>query len=601
MSPTDDSIAKAEKALASGEREVAASIFSNAADTLASKGLHNKAAKLYEQAALIYRDLYKAPECFGAVEKAILMLVRRGASPEAYSEIVRLSEIAASTALDATEYKQAADFYFRAAEFAASDKDKTEFSVKGADALEDLADLREEEQDFSETVSLLKKVSRLYYSSGDPELGERIKNRAERVALRWAKDAKDKGDLVSAGNALAEAAQIMQTRGEPTEEAPRLMMEAGELYEKAGLLEKAGNIYDAAQEAYGLQRLSGSRKQALTKSAEAYLKMEGKPEVVAPLLVKAGNMFTELGGVKAKWAFKRASDLFGELAAKANTETDREAEMSYLRHQAMCLKSWGSKKEAEAIYKQVMDFYLAQASSEEAKGNGEFEAVSLEELAEVLTETGAVDDAKKQLEKALCIYVELAEGKTSSGEMEEGSKYYSKAADCAGKMGDEEKHSSFHRMASERATDVAKLYEEMAVPELVTMWLRNAATEALSTNQADMIEKAIELLKQSAEGFRKINENNEAFEDLFKVFETVFMNHPDAQEQIAGILGEMDGIAKSTRNYAMTSLMAVLRAIERRSYIAALLTLQEKEDDLLSKRERLMKIVDKVKPGKRRS
>ena len=97
------------------------------------------------------------------------------------------------------------------------------------------------------------------------------------------------------------------------------MMEAGELYEAAELYEKAGNIYDAAQEAYKIQRLTSARNQAMSKAAEAYLKMEGAPEAVAPLLVKGGNMFLEIGRpMKAKWAFKRGNELFGELAEILN-------------------------------------------------------------------------------------------------------------------------------------------------------------------------------------------------------------------------------------------------------------------------------------------
>jgi len=597
LTSTEELVDKAMRALASGDREVASALFIQAADALASKGAHGGAAKLYEEAAQAYRDLYKNQEYFGATEKAILMFVRQGAKPEAYSEIVRLSAAAAKNAEKATEYKKAADFYFRAAEFAATEKDRTEFNTKAADALEDLADIREEEQNFNEAVTLLKKVGRLYYASGDSELGARIDDRAQKITSRWAEAAKKSGDLPSAGNALAEAAQIMQIRGELSE-APRAMMEAGELYETAGLLEKAGNIYDAAQEAFQQQRLTGARKQALLKSAEAYLKMEGAPEVLAPLLVKAGGMFTELGNVKAKWAYKRAGELFGMLAANAIRENEPEAEKDYLRHQAMCLKSWGSRSESSAIYKQVIDYYLAQSESEAENGNKEQQAVSLEELADVVSETGDTETSRKHLATALDIYVSLAEEKVASAEMEDSSRFYSKAADCAGKLGDSEKHLLLHKMASERAVDAASLYESMSVPELATVWMRNAGLEALSTNNPEMAEKAIGFFKQSAEGFKKINETSEAFEDFFHVFEVTFEKHPEARDEIASILRQMEDMAKSIRSAPMLSLVIVLRVLEKRNYNAALLTLQAKEEDLLPKRDRLRELIELCKTKK---
>lgn len=600
MTPTEDLAEKAKKALASGDKEAASALFVQAADALSSRGAHSAAAKLYDQAAQVYRDLNKRQQYYDVVEKSILMLVRQEAKSEAYSEIVRLSAAAAKTAERATEYKRAADFFFRAAEFAATDDSRTDFNTRAADALEGLADTREDEKDFSEAVALLKKVGRLYYASGDSELGARIDDRAQRIALRWAETAKNGGDLLSAGNALAEAAQVMQIRGDLSE-APRTMIEAGEFYEAAGLFEKAGNIYDAAQEAFQQQRLSGARKQALLKSAEAYLKMEGTPEILAPLLVKAGDMFTELGNVKAKWAYKRAGELFGILAAKAVKANEAEAQKDYLRHQAMCQKLWGSKNDSAAIYQQVIDYYFTQSQTEAKKGNKEQQALSLEELADVLNETGDTVASRKHLETALEIYTSLAEEKVASAEMEDASKYYSKAADCAYKLGDSQKHSLFHKMASDRAVDAANLYESMSVPELATVWMRNAGTEALSTNDPDMMEKAIGFFRQSAKGFRKINENEDAFEDLFHVFEVTFEIHPEARDQISSVIGQMEDIAKSTRNRSMLSLVTVLRVLEKGDYTAALLTLQAKEEDLLPKRDRLRQLVELCKTRKKSS
>jgi tetratricopeptide (TPR) repeat protein len=594
VTPTDELLEKAKKALSSGDREAASALLVQAADSLSSKGAHGAAAKLYEQAAQVYRDLSKLQQYYDAIEKAILMLVRQEAKAEAYSEIVRLSVAAAKTAERATQYKRAADFYFRAAEFAATEDNRTDFNTRAADALEGLADTREDEKNFSEAVALLKKVARLYYASGDNELGARIDDRSQRIALRWAEASKSAGDMLSAGNALAEVAQVMQLRGDMSE-APRTMMEAGELYQSAGLFEKAGNIYDAAQEAFEQQRLTGARKQALLKSAEAYLKMEGAPEVLAPLLVKAGGKFAELGNVKAKWAYKRAGELFGVLAEKAAKENEVDAQKDYLRHQAMCLKLWGSKSESAAIYQQVVDYYLAQSKTEEKNGNREQQAVSLEELADVLSEMGDAAASHKHLLAAQDIYVSLAEEKVASAEMEDASKFYGKAGDCADKLGDEEKHSSFHKMACERALDAANLYESMSVPELATVWMRNAGAEALGTNDPEMAEKAIGFFRQSAEGFKKINESDDAFEDFFQVFEITFGRHPEAREQISSLIKEMEDIAKSTRKKYMLSVVTVLRILERGDYHSALLTLQAKEEDLLPKVVRIRKLVELCK------
>ena len=154
------------------------------------------------------------------------------------------------------------------------------------------------------------------------------------------------------------------------------------------------------------------------------------------------------------------------------------------------------------------------------------------------------------------------------------------------------------KMASERAVDATSLYESMSVPELATVWMRNAGLEALSTNDPEMAEKAIGFFKQSAEGFKKINEISEAFEDFFHVFEVTFEKHPEARDEIASILRQMEDIAKSTRSAPMLSLVTVLRVLEKRNYNAALLTLQAKEEDLLPKRDRLRELVELCKTKK---
>lgn len=595
MTSDDDILKEARNALEEGNKEVGAKLLLAAASRFAAKMEYDQAAKIYEEGALIHIDLYDADEAFKAFENATLMLIRLPQGPEVYQEIVRLNMKAAKIAEEAMDFMKAADFYFRAKDFVETDEMKNDLNIKAADALENLADAKEEEENYGETVSLLRKVSRLYYMAGDDELGERINNRAAKLAKRWAEISKSAGDFLSAGNALAEAAQIMDTQGE-SPEATRTMMEAGELYEAAELYEKAGNIYDAAQEAYKLQRLTTARKQAMSKAAEAYLKMQGTAESVSPLLVKGGSMFIEIGRpMKAKWAFKRANELFGELAEKAKAQHDVESEKKYLKFQAMCLRKWGQTEEADEIYKQVIDHYLREATKEEESGSKELQAVALEEAAEVLDESGNNPEAKGHLERALELYVELADEASTSGDPEGGSKLYSKAAECAIRLDDKERYESFHWMASEKAENAADYYQELGVPELATIWIRTAGMEALLTNSSEMIEKAIDLLTKSGEGFKEANEHKEAFEDLFTVFETRFMHYPTKRIPIKTTIKLMDEIAVTTQDEVILAIMSLVRALNTGNHIGALLILQENEEALLDKGTRIRSLIEQSK------
>jgi tetratricopeptide (TPR) repeat protein len=595
LTSNDELLKEAQKEIAEGNKEEGVKKLLRVAEAFEKNNEYDTAAKTYEEIALTYRDLYRADECFKTFDKATLMMVRMPQSPDVFKEIVRVNMKAAEIAEAATEYKKAADFYFRAKDFAMTDEEKKTLNIRTADALENLADSMEEKENYSETISLLRRVSRLYYTAGDDELGERINDRAVRVAQRWAKIARSKGDYLSAGNALAEAAQIMQTKGE-SPEATRTMMEAGEFYEAAQLYEKAGNIYDAAQEAYKLQRLTSARNQALSNAAEAYLKMEGKPEAVAPLLVKGGNMFSELGRImKAKWAFKRASEMFEELAMRASQEGDVESEKKYLRYQAMCLNNWGYEDQAKQIYTQVTEFYLDQAKNHSDGGDKELQAVALEEASEVLFESGEKEDSAKYIEQAINLYTELAEESATTEDHEGASKIYSKAADCAARLGDKERTESFHWKASEEAEKAAEYYKQLGVPELSTIWIRTAGTEALMTNSPKMIEKAIELLEKSAEGFKAANELKESFEDLFGVFEARFMYYPDKRRPIKAVISSMDEIAKTMQDDVMNALLSLIVALNEGNHIGALLTLQANEEDLLAKADRIRILIGQSK------
>jgi tetratricopeptide (TPR) repeat protein len=593
----DELLKKAKGALDSGNKDLAAKLYTEAADTYAGTGEYVEAAKIYENAGVIYKDLYDAYKCFSCMENATLMLIRQESQPEIHQDIVRINTIAAQVAEEATEFKQAADYYFRAIDFTDSEDEKRSLTIAAADVLLYLADSFEEGSKFNEAVALLKKVGRLFYAVDDEELGKRISNRAARLALRWAEESKQNGDFLSAGNALAEAAQIMQNLGD-SPEAAKLMMEAGGLYEISELFEKAGNIYDAAQEVYDLLRLSSARKQAISKAAEAYLKMEGKPEVVAPLLVKAGNMFTEIGrDIKAKWAFKRGNELFDELAKKAAENGDIIAEKSYLKYQAMCLRLWGNDEEAEELYQQVINYYLEQAKADGDRDDLEAQALSLEEGAKVMLEAGDEKKATELRHEAMSLYVKLAELNNESGQPDESSKYYTRAAECATVLGEKEEAQSLHKLASEKALEAVTFYAELGVPELTTIWYRASGTEALKTNESEMIDKATELLWKSAEAFEKIGELEDTFEDLFTIFEALFEHRPDSQAEIDSVIRKMEEISLEAKNETIVSLMSVVRALVKRNPTRALLALQEREEDLLPKRERLRKLVELSEPS----
>ncbi|NHI83725.1 MAG: hypothetical protein EAX81_05430 [Candidatus Thorarchaeota archaeon] len=595
MTSAEDLVRNARSALQEGNRNEAAELMNRAASIYADEGDYETATILYERAAQFFCDTYQAEKCFVAFENATLMLVRQPSSSQTHDQIVRINEEAADIACRATEFRRAANFLFRAADFAVDDEKKRHLQTRAGDCLENVADTHEERGNLEEAVAVLKKVGRLYYTVGDIELGERISNRAAKIALRWAKDAKGNKNYFSAGSAMAEAAQITHSLGDAPE-ATRMMMEAGELYEEAGHFERAGNIYDAAQEAYSLQRLTTARRQAMAKAAEAYLKMEGTPEAIAPLLVKGGNMFLELGrDMKAKWAFKRASEFFSELAAKASAEDDIESKMRYLRFQAMSLRKWGRFEDAEDVYREAIEYYIHQAQIHEEEGEKEEQAISFEAVAEVLEESGDKAEAVVQLERALALYVELANDFSSTNQNDESSKFYSKAAECAKRLGNTEQSLSYHEIASDKAELAAKYYEEMGVKELSTIWKRTAGLEALRTENNERIGKGIDLLQQSAAGFKEIEEMMDSFDDLFAIFEALFLNYPDDRDSISKTLMEMDDTSRKTDDVRMAAIMSVIHAVESGNPTAALLALQEREEELLDLNDRLRALISQSK------
>ncbi|MGV9169856.1 MAG: hypothetical protein ACOC38_07955 [Promethearchaeia archaeon] len=599
MSPAEQTIQEARDAIRNGQEKLAAELLKKAARQLAAEGKPQWAKNLYLEACELYSEIGDKKACFNLIEQATLTFVRQDSDPGIHEAIVALNENGGKIAEEWDEYKTAADFYFRSKDFASDTKVKDRLTIRAADALENLADIHEENKEFEKSINLLKKAGRLYYTVDDEELGRRMHDRAIRLAMKWVDSAESEQDYLSAGNALAEAAQIMQSEDEAAEAIP-LMMRAGEKYEQAELFEKAGNIYDAAQEAYGFERLSSGQKKAASKAAEAYTKMRGAPNVLAPLLIRAGKLYRKAGRImKARWSYKRASKLFGELADAAAVEEDDETENRYRRYRAMCLQEWGQEEKANEIYEKVIEYYITRARMEKERENKERQAMSLEEAAEVMREAGQQEEAEETLGLALAIYVELAKTSSEADKPGEASEYYSKAAECCNKLGSDKEASSFHKKASEQAKEAAHMYEELGVSELSAIWSRTAGREALRSGNSDTIEEGIQLLRQSCAIFSDIGEETDAFEDLFSIFEALFTNFPEKKTEIENTFQALEEIARAQNQEEMTSIIPVLKALKQKNFTIALMAFQENEDDLIEKSERLRRMLDTL-PGPKR-
>jgi hypothetical protein len=150
-------------------------------------------------------------------------------------------------------------------------------------------------------------------------------------------------------------------------------------------------------------------------------------------------------------------------------------------------------------------------------------------------------------------------------------------------------------MASEKAENAAEYYQELGVPELSTIWIRTAGIESLLTKSPEMIERAIDLLTKSGEGFKEANELNEAFEDFFTVFETRFLHYPEIRRPIKSAIKLMDEIAVTTQDEIMLATMSLVRALNTGNHIGALLILQENEEALLDKGTRIRALIEQSK------
>jgi hypothetical protein len=110
-----------------------------------------------------------------------------------------------------------------------------------------------------------------------------------------------------------------------------------------------------------------------------------------------------------------------------------------------------------------------------------------------------------------------------------------------------------------------------------------------------MIEKAIELLTKSGEGFKQANELTEAFEDFFTVFETRFLHYPEKRRPVREAIKLMDEIAMTTQDEIMLALMSLIKALNTGNHIGALLMLQENEEALLDKAKRIRVLIEQSK------
>ncbi len=132
----------------------------------------------------------------------------------------------------------------------------------------------------------------------------------------------------------------------------------------------------------------------------------------------------------------------------------------------------------------------------------------------------------------------------------------------------------------------------MEIHELATVWTRTAGLEALQINNQDTLERATRLLEKSAREFLSIGEEKEAFNDLFMVYSTIYSwKQPESSDHLDEIMSQLEEIARITKDEEVQATMAVVRELQRGKYIAALLALQEREDDLLSRRDKLRELI----------
>jgi len=154
----------------------------------------------------------------------------------------------------------------------------------------------------------------------------------------------------------------------------------------------------------------------------------------------------------------------------------------------------------------------------------------------------------------------------------------------------------YHRISSEMAIKAAKFYINLGVKELATIWTRTAGLEVLITKQDELVDLGIALLRKSAKGFEDIKELKDAFEDYYMVFVTLFERNPNDKETIKNLLEKLDTLSKTLQDDSIAGVLSVLKSMERGNFTAALLTLQEREEDLLDKWDLLHRLISNRVP-----
>ncbi|GAH31859.1 unnamed protein product, partial [marine sediment metagenome] len=85
------------------------------------------------------------------------------------------------------------------------------------------------------------------------------------------------------------------------------------------------------------------------------------------------------------------------------------------------------------------------------------------------------------------------------------------------------------------------------------------------------------------------------FEDIFTVFETRFMHLPDKKRPISKSVKRMNEIASSTQDEILVAIASLARALNSGNHIGALMILQENEEDLLPKADRIRNLIAQSK------
>jgi len=82
---------------------------------------------------------------------------------------------------------------------------------------------------------------------------------------------------------------------------------------------------------------------------------------------------------------------------------------------------------------------------------------------------------------------------------------------------------------------------------------------------------------------------------LYLVFETSFLHYANKRRPIKAIIKQMDELAIMAQDQIMIAIVALVRALNSGNHISALLILQENEEDMLDKAEKIRKLINHSK------